>query len=148
MTDVVLDTTALKLLLREKYPGKIVEKCDHIYLPWCVWKKQGPGVYSQFTQTMFTSFRKLEKKEKLSRRRKGGSLPNLPSHIRKGLDEEGADKCNIEVARYAYERKGKGEQNISLVSSDPDIKNNRRIFSEIGINVRSPREEVQRTSKH
>ncbi len=77
-------------------------------------------------------------------RKQGGSLPDLPAYIRKGLKEEGADMCDIEIARYAYERRDKGGQNISLISGDSDFQNNRRIFSEIGINVRSHHEELMR----
>ena len=107
MVDIVLDTyVAKKLLKNEDYIKKVIEICNHIYVPYC-WRRE----MKQFPIQLISELRR--KYKKLHEVRIKATLPKNIEKIFSG------DECDREYVALALERMK--HQPTILVSDDKHI---------------------------
>jgi len=134
MADIVLNTNAFRIFFDDAFLDKVVAKCDHIYVAKCSWEKELVGVYVSLIQTLYSSTRKLEKKNKFHEKNVGEIV--LPGDLAKELEENGASLCDKKIATLAYDRRSRSGQSVWLISSDPHFQNLRLSFERHGINIK------------
>jgi hypothetical protein len=144
MVDIILDDNAFRLLLKNEYIEKIIEKCDHIFI-----SKHWKSAY-KYIKELYTGFvifsnniKKLRKNKKFH---ESLGRANLPSNIQRELINKKASNGNFEVVRIAYDRRI-GNQNVFLVSNDHHILQLKTIFISNGIIIETLEQELERALK-
>jgi rRNA-processing protein FCF1 len=132
MAEIVLDTNVFEVLLDGEFIEKVVEKCDHIFIPECVFR-EAKGRHRHLINKIVLNIVKI--KNKFHKRNVRSKL--LPDYLKRELKKCGAKYCDIQIASLAYERYGRSRQVVYLVSNDPHFQGIRLRFEEYGVNVRT-----------
>ena len=140
LANIVLDTNAFKIFTgkrAKKFVEKVVENCDHIYVPKD-FDKELRGRFLDSINLVYGLLRKLKNKfHEVSLDKK----EKLPDDVKEKLDEEGADDYDENLARLAFRRRAKVEkEKVYLVSDDHCFQNTRELFKSHGIDVKSLKE--------
>ena len=135
MTDIVLNTNALTLLLDEEFIERILAKSDHVFVTKCVWRKELKGIYTRALHLFYTAMKKLGKRFHLSLTNIRNNI--LPNNLKRSLMECGADDCDLEIARLTYDRRRKSGQRVHLISKDSCFHNSRPLLEHDEINIKN-----------
>lgn len=134
MSDIVLNTNALRVLIDASIVDMIIRKGDHIFVAKCTWKKElFKGIHTHLINLFHESVRKLGKRFHITKQ----SKDILPKNLKKILLKHGADKCDTEIANLAYDRFKRTKQKARLVSNDSCFQNPRQLFNHYGICVKT-----------
>ena len=130
MVDIILDTSAAKILLRNRdYIEKVIKVCDHIYIPHC-WSREMKQFPIHMISELSRKHRKLHKVR---------VEPNLPEYIERAFS---GDECDKEYITLALERKR--HQPTVLVSEDRHFLDLANILSNDRLKILDSKNELKR----
>jgi len=134
MSDIVLNTNALRVLIDAPIVEKIIRKGDHIFVAACTWKKElFKGIHTHLINLFHDSVKKLYACNAFHIRKQGKDI--LPRNLKKAILKHGADKCDVEIANLAYHRFKRTKQKARLVSNDSCFQKSQHLFNHYSIRV-------------
>jgi len=144
LADIVLNTNVLVVLVDERYIRGIIERCDHLYVAACVWKRE-KSVFSHFINILDENAKRLQKNRKwhLENTEKIDIRP-FYSIWRQFMKHFRGNRCDKEVVKLAFYRRFSKNQDVILVSDDPDITSLYHLFENYNIQVLGYEEERAR----
>jgi hypothetical protein len=139
MADIIIDAHALPALFIDgKFVEKVVESCDHIYIPSGLWREVEGRYKGLYPQLLLGPVKRLRKEGKLgaaSRILLPKGVKRRLEGIRRRLRKCGASEVDVDLTSLAYERREKG-QRVYLISNDRCLQEVRALLERDGIDVR------------
>lgn len=102
--DLLVDTNSLPYILKKI--DKVIERCDHIYVPRCVLTKEAPSVFKGLTNIEY-NLRELKSNRILYDKQPKKHLPKKLNDALEKIKPKVSD-CDKDILKLALERKKKG----------------------------------------